>query len=90
MLSSTMPPPVHPTGGYDEVRAYPGGAAEYLLRGVRHREDGPAYISGQGNEQFFRNGVLHQDGGLPAITTRNGATFYYLNGVRTDSTGIPA
>ena len=56
MRDSTMAPPLHPTGGYDEVR-YQNGAAEYLLGGERHRLDGPAYVSAAGTESHYLYGL---------------------------------
>jgi hypothetical protein len=49
--------------------------------GVKHRTDGPAYISKTGNKEWFVNGVCHRLDG-PAIESSNGDKEWLVNGVR--------
>jgi hypothetical protein len=71
---------VHAEGGYTDVEIV-NGVTKYTLDGDLHREDGPALISAQGDENWYLNGLRHRVGG-PAIVTRNGAQFYYVAGQR--------
>lgn len=57
-----------------------GGRRYFNATGQLHREDGPALISGQGTEHWFKNGVRHREDG-PAITWANGGKSWILNGV---------
>lgn len=49
---------------------------EYQL----HCEDGPAVIHPDGDQAWYRNGVLHREDG-PARVYPNGSELWYQNGV---------
>jgi uncharacterized protein (UPF0216 family) len=44
-----------------------------------HREDGPAVISKDGNQYWYRNGKCHREDG-PAVIYKDGNQEWYLNG----------
>ena len=46
---------------------------------IRHREDGPAFVSSYGIKSWILNGLLHREDG-PAIEHYNGNKDWYLNG----------
>jgi hypothetical protein len=46
-----------------------------------HKDDGPAYISYEGEKVWFQHGLRHRDGGLPAYEGSNGDRAWYENGV---------
>jgi len=46
---------------------------------IRHREDGPAFVSSYGSKSWILNGLLHREDG-PAIEHYNGNKDWYLNG----------
>lgn len=48
--------------------------------GCFHKEDGPAFIDGDGNRLWFRHGLRHRDGDEPAYTAKNGDKGWYKNG----------
>jgi hypothetical protein len=72
--------PLHPAGGYNEVRAT-STSVTYLRDGITHRTDGPAVISIHGDEHWYCDGLRHRDGG-PAVTSRNGMIQHWVDGVR--------
>jgi hypothetical protein len=65
-------------GGYTDI-VEEVGSVSYLLDNELHREDGPAYISAEGDEHYYLNGFRHRKG-APAIITRNSAEFWYCAG----------
>lgn len=50
----------------------------YLL--LHHDDDIPA-MDAYGFKQFFKNGITHRDGDLPAIIRQDGSADYYKNGL---------
>ena len=48
---------------------------------IRHREDGPAYESSNGDKAWYSNGQLHRVDG-PAVEWVDGDKAWYLNGKR--------
>jgi len=54
------------------------GTVHHLKDGKHHREDGPAMIFANGDEEWFINGLLHREGG-PAVNYKREQT-YYKNG----------
>lgn len=64
-----------------------GGKIEsgrYILRngnGELHRDDGPALITPNGTQHWYRNGELHRDDG-PAVVYPDGSRDWYRNGRR--------
>ena len=51
---------------------------------VLHRENGPAVVSIFGDDEYYRNGLLHRDGDLPAfIDYRGKVQRYFKHGVMT-------
>ena len=54
---------------------------EWFLDGQRHRLDGPAYESVNGDMFWYLNGQRHREDG-PAIEHVDGSKFWYLNGKR--------
>jgi hypothetical protein len=71
--------------GNEEKRTYSNGKIEYLLDGLRHRDNGPAYIADD-VEKYYYNGKLHRIDGPAIVYKDNNASnlheFYYLNGDR--------
>lgn len=52
----------------------------YNEKGERHREDGPAVESANGDKEYYQNGQLHREDG-PALVQFNGTLeSYYQNG----------
>jgi antitoxin component YwqK of YwqJK toxin-antitoxin module len=50
----------------------PPGGGEWHYRGYKvHRDDGPAYISPNGDEYWLQNDVVHRADGGPAVVLRN-------------------
>lgn len=45
-----------------------------------HREDGPAYSDAEGNRVWFRHGLRHREGGLPALECKDGERAWYQEG----------
>ena len=54
---------------------------EWFLDGQRHRLDGPAYESVNGDTFWYLNGRLHREDG-PAVENADGSKQWYLNGQR--------
>jgi hypothetical protein len=52
----------------------------WYLNGVIHREDGPAFILGNGSKIWYLNGVIHRIDG-PAVEYIDGGKLWYLNGL---------
>jgi hypothetical protein len=61
-----------------EVIVYTDGDKVWLLKGERHREDGPAEEHSDGTKVWYINGLRHREDG-PAIECRDGTKFWYLN-----------
>lgn len=53
----------------------------YYYNGIKHRQDGPAYISTWGDKEWWLNGMLHRDDG-PAIEYSNGRVEWWKNNKR--------
>ena len=47
-----------------------------------HNYDGPAVISANGDQKWYKEGNLHRDGDLPAIIFSNGTQCWYKEGNR--------
>ena len=45
-----------------------------------HRDDGPAYRNAEGTRVWFRHGLRHREGGLPALEGADGERAWYGNG----------
>jgi hypothetical protein len=54
--------------------------------GVLHREDGPALIYNNGEENWYKRGRLHRENGLPAIIKKE-YKLYMVNGRRHNEYG---
>jgi len=57
------------------------GAKEYWQNGKRHRVDGPAMITENGDEFWFFEGMLHRKDG-PAVRYADGRLEYWNHGER--------
>jgi len=57
---------------------YPNGDKIWLLNGIRHREDGPAFEGANGIKEWCLNGGLHREDG-PAVERASGAKEWWLN-----------
>jgi hypothetical protein len=55
------------------------GSKRWLLNGVRHRTDGPAFEWASGDKSWWVNGVRHRTDG-PALECADGTMIWYLNG----------
>ena len=55
------------------------GVIRYLKDGVRHREDGPAVITPDGDKYWYKNGQYHRVDG-PAIERVSGYRAWYNDG----------
>ena len=54
------------------------GIKRWVLNGVLHREDGPAFEGIGGIKFWYLHGELHREDG-PAVERANGRTEWYLN-----------
>jgi hypothetical protein len=65
------------------LQGYTIAADEYRvvwwLNGKRHRTDGPAVITANGDQEWYLNNKLHRTDG-PARIWANGSQVWYLNG----------
>jgi len=64
-----------------EVKVYNHGDKHWLLKGERHREDGPAVEFANGTKWWYLNDNRHREDG-PAVVQDDGTKFWYLNGKR--------
>jgi hypothetical protein len=48
--------------------------------GCFHKDDGPAFIDGEGNKLWFRHGLRHRDGDEPAYIAKDGDKAWYKDG----------
>ena len=48
---------------------------------ILHREDGPAFVTFDGTEYWYQNGLRHREDG-PAVKYTTGSEEWYLNGKR--------
>ena len=64
---------------YTGTVEYVFGTTCYYLNGELHREDGPAFIWGDGTVFYYLNGSLHREDG-PAIIRTDGTVSYFING----------
>lgn len=58
---------------------------EWLIDGIRHRNDGPAIFINKPNyirAEWWLNGVLHRDNNKPAIIDSDGTVEYWINGIK--------
>jgi len=62
---------------------------EWFFLGLRHRENGVAFIDRSGTEYYYFLGKLHNPNG-PAITLYDGSIFYYIHGVQHRGNGKAA
>lgn len=56
------------------------GSTHYYLFDVLHREDGPAYVSVNGDEKYSIGGLTHSYSDKPAVIFYNGAKIWYWYG----------
>jgi hypothetical protein len=63
------------------VKVWANGNKEWLLKGKRHREDGPAVEYANSYKAWYLNGKLHREDG-PAVEYANGNKYWYLNSER--------
>ena len=49
---------------------------------MRHRDGGPAYILADGRQAWFKDGMLHRDGDLPACVCSDGSLGWYVDDKR--------
>lgn len=56
------------------------GVIEWRLDGDLHCDDGPAMVFPDGTKLYYSNGLLHRDGGEPAIECPNGYKVWYDHG----------
>ena len=61
------------------VKVYEDGSKCWLLRGLIHREDGPAIEYPDGTKRWLLRGLLHREDG-PAIEWAGGDKSWYLDG----------
>jgi hypothetical protein len=52
----------------------------YNAKGWLHRDDGPAKIYADGDQEWYINGKVHRLTG-PAVITTKGDQYWYVNGV---------
>jgi hypothetical protein len=69
----------HPTGGYDQILAWPNGNVSYLRNRELHRDDGPAFLGADGSRSWHRNGREHREDG-PAVECPDGPDEWWLDG----------
>ena len=62
------------------VRVCDNGGTHWYLKGLRHREDGPAIEWPNGRKEWYLNGLRHREDG-PAIEWASGYKAWYLNGL---------
>ena len=48
---------------------------------ILHREDGPAFVTFDGTEYWYQNGLRHREDG-PAVKYTTGSEEWYMNGKR--------
>ena len=60
------------------VEVLANGTRSWYLKGVLHREDGPAVEYPSGTRKWYLNGLLHREDG-PAIEYANGYLGWALN-----------
>ena len=63
------------------------GRTIYTIDGKRHRLDGPAVETTDGNKEWWANDEKHRDNDLPAVEYANGYKAWYINGERHRSNG---
>lgn len=68
------------------VRVAPDGSQHWAVRGVTHREDGPAVINPDGRAEYWKRGKLHRTDG-PACVLR-GREEFYLEGVEVSESDL--
>lgn len=51
----------------------------YNAQGQLHREDGPAFISSNGTQYWYKNGIRHREDG-PGVIFSDGRQYWYLKG----------
>jgi hypothetical protein len=56
------------------------GTYEWWYNGLRHRNNGPAYIEPNGSRYFYENGLRHRNNDLPAVEEHDGTLIWYTNG----------
>lgn len=66
---------------YPIITVYPDGIISWSLKGIFHREDGPAVIHPDGTKQWYLNGEIHRDDG-PAFESPNGDKEWWKHGNR--------
>lgn len=48
------------------------------VKGVLHHAHDPALVTLSGDKYWYKDGVIHRDGGLPAIVKDGGKTQYWI------------
>lgn len=56
------------------------GTMFWLRFGILHREDGPAVIYTNGDEEWIKYGKFHREDG-PAVIKEDGRNYWYIHGV---------
>jgi hypothetical protein len=54
---------------------------QWKVNGMLHRINGPANVTDDGDEGWYRDGKLHRDGDMPAVTNAD-QKMWYVNGKR--------
>ena len=57
----------------------PDGSKEWRVKGLLHRNDGPAVEKADGSQAWYFNGKLHREDG-PAVAWADGTKFWFHNG----------
>ena len=74
-----------------EIKHHDDGATEWLMDGVRHRDnDLPALVWQDGGQLWYQNGQLNREGDLPAMIHGDGSKFWYKHGQLHREGGQPA
>lgn len=69
------------TGGVDSVKYFLDKTEKYDSHGELHCLNGPAVIKKNGNDIWYKHGLIHRDGDFPAIKVGN-RLCYYKEGLR--------
>ncbi len=63
---------------------------EYKIGRKLHREDGPAIIYNNETTYWWKDGLIHRDGDLPAVERADGHKEWWKNGQRHRDGHLPA
>ena len=68
-------------GKFSGMVEYVYGTKEWLLNGIRHRDnDKPAIVNIDGHKEWWVNMMRHRIGG-PAVIHSNGDKYWYVNNI---------